>query len=135
MKSVIENKTGNWIAISGCGEHQTSADAYINGRYNGAATYAALHSPTNCTWREWVEFSNKFLEKNGFDQRMTIEGNPELLDKLIFSHDGIFIHYSRHGTQVRDTNGDEPDKYDEALYFPDGPFVDDEINEIFSLIK
>jgi hypothetical protein len=30
--------------------------------------------------------------------------------------DTVVIQYSGHGTKVRDRNGDEPDKYDEALY-------------------
>lgn len=33
-----------WIVYSGCGEEQTSADALINGRYNGAFTWADLNT-------------------------------------------------------------------------------------------
>ena len=46
----------------------------------------------------------------------------------------LFIHYSGHGTQVYDTNGDESDGYDEALYLHDGPVADDRLNEILQKI-
>ena len=42
--------------------------------------------------------------------------------------DVICIHYSGHGTYVRDRNGDEIDGYDEALYLYDGPLIDDDLN-------
>lgn len=44
--------------------------------------------------------------------------------------DYLFIGYSGHGTQVADTNGDEADGYDEALFLFDGPFIDDRFNKI-----
>jgi metacaspase-1 len=46
--------------------------------------------------------------------------------------DTLIIHYSGHGTQVVDPNGDEKDGYDEALYLYDGPLVDDELNKSLS---
>ena len=129
------NTIGNWIAISGCREDQTSADAYINGKYNGAASYAAMTSPKDVTWKEWVAIANAWLETHGFEQRMTIEGNEELMNKKIFSHDVIFVHFSGHGTQIRDKEGDEEDGYDEALYLYDGVFTDDRMNAILSKIQ
>ena len=44
---------------------------------------------------------------------------------------GVFT-YSGHGTYNRDTNGDEPDSYDEALYVYDGILLDDELREILN---
>lgn len=49
--------------------------------------------------------------------------------------DKIIIHYSGHGTYVADTNGDEIDGYDEALYLYDGPLIDDRINTLLKRIK
>ena len=48
--------------------------------------------------------------------------------------DYAYIHYSGHGTQVNDTNGDEPDNLDEALcptdYPTAGMVTDDLLNSI-----
>ena len=49
--------------------------------------------------------------------------------------DSIFLHYSGHGTKVRDQNGDEEDGYDEAMVPLDfkrkGHILDDELYKIF----
>jgi len=48
--------------------------------------------------------------------------------------DAIFLHYSGHGTKVRDESGDEDDGYDEALvpmdYDEEGLIMDDDLFEI-----
>lgn len=44
----------------------------------------------------------------------------------------IVFTYSGHGTSVYDTDGDEGDGYDEALYVYDGVLKDDELREIIS---
>lgn len=48
--------------------------------------------------------------------------------------DAIFLHYSGHGTKVRDTSGDEEDGYDEALVPVDfneaGLLLDDDLFDI-----
>ncbi len=51
---------------------------------------------------------------------------------ITFSQPGdtIVIHYSGHGTYVKDRSGDEPDGYDEALYLYDGDLIDDDIRKI-----
>ena len=45
----------------------------------------------------------------------------------------LVIYYTGHGTQVKDTNGDEEDGFDEALVFVDGNVIDDTLVE--TLIK
>lgn len=47
---------------------------------------------------------------------------------------GVFT-YSGHGTYNRDTGGDEPDSYDEALYVYDGLLLDDELREILDDLR
>ena len=47
---------------------------------------------------------------------------------------GVFT-YSGHGTYNRDTGGDEPDSYDEALYVYDGLLLDDELREILDGLR
>lgn len=48
--------------------------------------------------------------------------------------DAIFLHYSGHGTKLRDDSGDEDDGYDEALvprdYQENGMIVDDDLYEM-----
>merc|ERR1712183_744461 len=48
--------------------------------------------------------------------------------------EAIFLHYSGHGTKVRDTSGDEDDGYDEALcpvdYPSNGLIIDDDLFDI-----
>lgn len=50
------------------------------------------------------------------------------------THDTLFLHYSGHGGQTEDTNGDEPDGYDDVIYPVDyqraGHIVDDQIHDI-----
>ncbi|KAM0382547.1 hypothetical protein ACHAO7_004898 [Fusarium culmorum] len=51
--------------------------------------------------------------------------------------DALFLHYSGHGGQVEDLDGDEDDGYDECIYPVDhsqaGPIIDDEIH--FRVVK
>jgi len=51
----------------------------------------------------------------------------------------IWIHYSGHGTYIRDSNGDETDRNDEAIVPCDvnntGPIIDDQLLTIFSQSK
>ena len=52
--------------------------------------------------------------------------------------DTVYFHYSGHGSQVQDLNGDEPDGLDETIVSQDGrsgdvrDIVDDELDAIFS---
>ena len=124
-----------WIVISGCGEHQTSADAYINGKYNGAFTfYAALTLKAGMTYKEWFAELRKYLPSAAFDQSPTLEGPEELLNRKVFEDETLVIHNSSHGTYTYDTHGDEEDGQDEALYLYDGMLIDDNIGQILDKI-
>ncbi|KAF9647631.1 hypothetical protein BDM02DRAFT_3156037 [Thelephora ganbajun] len=52
------------------------------------------------------------------------------------AHDSLFFHYSGHGGQIRDTDGDEVDGYDEVIFPLDyerkgvGIITDDTMNEL-----
>jgi hypothetical protein len=75
-----------WIVISGCGEEQTSADAYISGRYNGAFTYYLLKSLSiDKTYQECFDKLRTYLPSKDYDQAPTLEGKTELFNKLIFT--------------------------------------------------
>jgi hypothetical protein len=80
-KGKVAGEKINGVLISGCGEGQTSADAYINGKYNGALSfYMAKMYANGISQRQWYEAANKALIKfNKFDQRPELlgTGNPD----------------------------------------------------------
>lgn len=70
------------LLISGCETNQTSADAYINGKYMGAATYMCIevlksHSFT-CTYKQLVDDMNQQMVKHKFTQRPELNGSKNL---------------------------------------------------------
>jgi hypothetical protein len=67
------------------------------------------------------------------DKNLNIYNNIlQILSELVLSKSkNLFFQYSGHGTQVRDTNGDEKDGMDEALFSVCGTLItDDQINEV-----
>jgi hypothetical protein len=73
------------MMISGCQSHQTSADAYIDGTYRGAATYylnktleAEGYDPT---YKTLIEKMNKGIAAAGFTQRPELNGPERLHDQ------------------------------------------------------
>lgn len=64
----------NVVMISGCKDPQTSADARISGRYQGALTWALLETVAgggksrDYTWRELVDKIQKLLLGSDYDQ-------------------------------------------------------------------
>lgn len=74
------NKTG--LLITGCQAHQTSADAYIGGKYMGACTYMindVLKSHAyNVDYKTLVEDLNQRMVEYGFTQRPELNGSVSL---------------------------------------------------------
>ena len=61
--------SGHVIMISGCRDEQTSADAYINGKSQGAMTWAFLANlQPEVTWRKLVENMCFSLKESGYTQ-------------------------------------------------------------------
>lgn len=121
-----------WIAMSGGGEHQTCADAYINGQYVGAFTdYAILAIRKGMTYREWHYEISKYLPGSGFDQAPEIEGLDYLLGRKLFEGQTLVIHNSSHGSWTVDKHGDEADGRDEGIYL-DRLIIDDEISKLLN---
>jgi hypothetical protein len=62
-----------------------------------------------------------------------------LVELILTGGNTLFFHYSGHGPQVRDTNGDEADGRDECLvpldYVTAGMLVDDELRGILCLLR
>jgi hypothetical protein len=71
--------------------------------------------------------------------RENIINNLKLLAEQSANLTELWIHYSGHGSQIRDTNGDELDKIDEVIipldYQTNGVITDDELLNIIKTIK
>jgi len=78
------------LMISGCQSHQTSADAYINGTYRGAATFyldQTLRSlGYDSSYVDVVDKLNKDIAASGFTQRPQLDGAQKLHDKGFLSN-------------------------------------------------
>ena len=90
--ATINNKesqtNGQVFMISGCTDKQTSADAYINNKYNGALTWSYLESLTNIsaiiTWRKLVQTMRDKLKSNKYSQLPQFAcGKPTDIDKNV----------------------------------------------------
>lgn len=84
---------------------------------------------------------SKFLSMEGFGTKIYLDSQAtknnviNALEKLVAvakEGDELVITYSGHGSNVRDTSGDEEDGRDETWYLYDGHLLDDKIREIFS---
>jgi len=143
IKMVPNLKTGTfaargdikWIVISGCGETQYSADAWINSAYHGAFSWYAFNTlKPGITYRGWFNEIRKYLPGSQFEQAPTIDGPDWMLDTVVFTTETLIIHNSSHGTQLAGgSNGDEPT--DEAICFYDGNLRDDDYYNLLINIK
>lgn len=104
-------------------------------------------------WNDVLNMKKYIMDVHGFDEENIVilmddgENTEPTHDNIINAYknvvaeseegDAIFLHYSGHGTKLRDDNGDEADGYDEALVPRDyqhyGMIRDDDLYQI--LIK
>lgn len=77
------------LLITGCRDTQTSADAKIDGTYNGALTYYLVESIKEAegklTYRELHQRTVAKLKKNDFDQVPQLEGRRANFDRPFLS--------------------------------------------------
>jgi hypothetical protein len=77
------------ILITGCRDTQTSADAFINGRYNGALTYALVDAMRKgkgkITYKDLHDRASAVLKAKKFDQVPQLEGQTARFNQLLFS--------------------------------------------------
>ena len=77
-KSDVVNADLPEILITGCRDTQTSADAFINNRYNGALTFAIVDairsSKGRLTYRDLHDQTSRTLKQRKFDQVPQLEG-------------------------------------------------------------
>lgn len=83
-----EDNLANIIKISGCRDTQTSADAFINGKYQGALTFSFLKTMDeldyNFTSKQLVSRVKSYLNSNGYPQIPTLSlSNENLLNELL----------------------------------------------------
>jgi hypothetical protein len=87
-ENIKETETkGNVIMISGCSEKQTSADAYMDNKSQGAMTWSFLNAYSNkdITWRQLLINMRDVLKKSNFDQIPQLtSGSFFDIDKKIF---------------------------------------------------
>jgi len=75
------------VLLSGCMDNQTSADAYINNRFNGALTWAlvdTLKEYPNKTYKEIHEIVLDKLAGGNYSQKPQLSGNKNLINRKIF---------------------------------------------------
>lgn len=131
---------------------------------NRALIVAISNYPEVSGWRNLncskdVELIRSTLLRNGFqeDKIAVLEDSHATKANIVKSicaiekdsrpGDNVIIHFSCHGQQITDINGDEPDKLDEALipydasktagnvYLGENHLTDDELNVLLARIR
>ena len=78
----------NAVLIAACRDDQTSADAYIDGKYRGAHTWYLCRSLRDAHWnptyRTLVSATGAALSQAGFDQVPQLEGPSKFLRLPVF---------------------------------------------------
>ena len=77
------------VLITGCRDTQTSADAFINNRYNGALTFSLVDairkSKGKLTYNELHDRAAATLKTRQFDQVPQLEGRKSNFERPLFS--------------------------------------------------
>ena len=88
VNNKVSSTNGTVFMISGCTDKQTSEDAYINNRFNGALTWSYLNvlrsNPSNLTWQKLVKMMRDTLKSNNHSQIPQFScGKPTNIDETI----------------------------------------------------
>ena len=77
------------VLITGCRDTQTSADAFINGQFNGALTFSLVEairsSKGRLTYNELHDRASATLKAKKFEQVPQLEGRKESFERPLFS--------------------------------------------------
>lgn len=77
------------VLITGCRDTQTSADALINGRFNGALTFALVDAMRKgqgrLTYKQLHDRATTVLKARKFEQVPQLEGQTTRFDQLLFT--------------------------------------------------
>ena len=77
----------NHVLVSGCRDDQTSADAFINNKYQGAMTWAltkAIKENPGITWQAAHAEAAKTLKAGRYTQEPQLSGNDDLTCRVTF---------------------------------------------------
>ena len=83
---------GPHILLSGCRDDQTSADAYVDGGYHGAMTYALTRSiglSSTSTWETISVAMRVWLRGHSYDQVPQLSGDMAMIQRQVFSSPAI----------------------------------------------
>jgi hypothetical protein len=73
------------VLISGCKDNQTSADAYIDGKRQGAFTWALTKAIRENPDNTWTQIHTKILELiKGYSQEPQLSGEADVIFRKIF---------------------------------------------------
>lgn len=93
-----------------------------------------LHERFNYQWDDMVILTDDQQHPKSQPTKQNILTAMHWLVKDAQPNDSLFFHYSGHGGQTKDLDGDEGDGYDETIYPVDfrnaGHIVDDEMHRI-----
>lgn len=93
-----------------------------------------LHDRFNYKWDDMVILTDDQQNPRSQPTKQNILTAMHWLVKDAQPNDSLFFHYSGHGGQTKDLDGDEGDGYDETIYPVDfryaGHIVDDEMHRI-----
>src|SRR5690606_32529896 len=76
------------MLITGCRDTQTSADAFINGRFSGALSYGLVEAiratKGKLTYRQLHARATATIKKKKFEQVPQLEGRKAMFDAPLF---------------------------------------------------
>lgn len=119
----------------------------------GVSEYEANLTPLAGARNDVFLIRELLVQKYGFDPanirillddeatRAQVLGALAQISEIARSDDIVLVHYSGHGSQAPDTNGDEPDGFDETIVPYDArtpgvpDITDDELNDLIGRIK
>lgn len=85
LKNLIRDGGQNHVLLSGCRDDQTSADAYIDGKYQGAMTWAFTSAIKENPKNDWKSTHSVLKAKmRGFTQEPQLSGDEDLLTRPLF---------------------------------------------------
>jgi hypothetical protein len=111
------NYSGTDHALGGCIDDANRMKVFLEGRGFNVSTLTDRDSPV--TAKSVVEQLERLVEVVNNNRRDT----------------KVVIHYSGHGSYVRDTSGDEPDNRDEVIVASDYCVSDDFLHSIIAKFK
>ncbi|KAH9061202.1 peptidase C14, caspase domain-containing protein [Lactarius vividus] len=120
------------------GVNYTGQNSQLDGCVNDAKNvYHFLIDRLGFRTRDIIRLTDEARDPRNLPTRANILGAMRWLVRGARKHDSLFFHYSGHGAQVRDRNGDEVDGFDEVIFPVDysqtGTIIDDELHS--NLVK